>query len=301
MQAYDTRIPVGARFRRGALAVNEWCEMNRIEPAVLDDNSGERMVPEVSGGITFWEHVHRYAFACRYVEGKRVLDIACGEGYGAAALLKSGATQVIGVDISESACAHARAKYGVDARTGTAEQIPLPDSSADVVVSFETVEHVPRPDRFIDECVRVLAPGGVLIISTPNKGIYGVDGPANPHHCSEMTEEEFSEALRARFRAVKLYTQHPYSASWWSLRSLASEVTPWKRVRLFDRLYRSLQFRLANDAVREPTTEQRMLAVDVILRLRRRSQNLLNPCALRRQRSWTGEKPTYVIATAVRY
>ena len=50
MQTYDTRIPVGARFRRGALAVNEWCEMNRIEPGVLDDNSGERMVPEVGDG-----------------------------------------------------------------------------------------------------------------------------------------------------------------------------------------------------------------------------------------------------------
>ncbi len=273
--------------------------MNHRGP-LLDDNAGERMVPEVTGGITFWEHVHRYAFACRFVAGKRVLDIACGEGYGSAALQKAGAAQVIAVDISDSACAHARAKYGVDARPGAAERIPLPDGSADVVVSFETIEHVPNPERFLDECVRVLAPGGMLVVSTPNKGIYCLGGPANPHHCSEMTEEEFSAALRARFRQVRLYTQRPYSARWWSLRSLASDVSPWTRVRLLRRVHRSAQFRLAADGVREPTPEQRASAMEVILRLSHGLRNVLNPCALRPWRSWTGEKPTYVIAAATR-
>src|ERR1019366_10458411 len=121
---------------------------------------------------TFWEHVYRYAFACRFVRGKRVLDIACGEGYGAAALQKAGAAHVIGVDVSESICLHARSKYGLDARPGTAEQIPLADGSVDVIVSFETIENVPDTGRFLDECVRILVPGGRLIISTPNKGIY---------------------------------------------------------------------------------------------------------------------------------
>src|SRR6266704_1151086 len=130
---------------------NPWGrDMAQESIQVLDDNAGERMVPEVSGGMTFWEHVHRYAFACRFVAGKRVLDIACGEGYGSAALQKAGAAQVIAVDISDSACAHARAKYGVDARPGAAERIPLPDGSADVVVTFETIEHVPNPERFLD-------------------------------------------------------------------------------------------------------------------------------------------------------
>jgi ubiquinone/menaquinone biosynthesis C-methylase UbiE len=267
---------------------------------VLDDNAGERMVPEVSGGITFWEHVHRYAFACRFVMGKRVLDIACGEGYGSAALKKAGASQVIGVDISDSTCAHARAKYGIDARLGTAEQVPLPDNSVDMVVSFETIEHVRNPERFLDECLRVLAPGGTLIVSTPNKGVYGMDAPANPHHFSEMTEREFSGALRARFRRVKLYTQHPYSAGWWSLRSLASDVSPWTRVRLLRRVRRSAQFRLAPAIVREPTPEERGSITDMILQVRQTAPSILDPYALRCRRAWTGEKPTYVIATAVR-
>src|ERR1035437_10505448 len=114
---------------------------------LIHEPTGERMVPESADLFTFWEHVYRYAFASRFVKGKRVLDIACGEGYGAAALQKAGAAHVIGVDISESVCLHARSKYGLDARRGTAEQIPLPDRSVEVIVSFETIEHVPEPNR----------------------------------------------------------------------------------------------------------------------------------------------------------
>jgi 2-polyprenyl-3-methyl-5-hydroxy-6-metoxy-1,4-benzoquinol methylase len=269
-------------------------------PAVMDDNSGERMVPEITSGITFWEHVYRYAFACRFVAGKRVLDIACGEGYGCAAFQKSGAAQVIGVDISDSACMHARTKYGVDARAGSAEQIPLQDGSVDVVVSFETIEHLPSPHRFLDECVRVLAPGGMLIISTPNKGIYCSGGPANPHHCSELTEDEFSTALRARFCALKLYTQHPYSAPWWSSRALASDVAPWTRFRFLDLIHRYLRLRLVPDTLGDPTPKQRGSVADVVLRTSRNRQSVLNPYALRLRREWAGEMPIYVIATAVR-
>jgi ubiquinone/menaquinone biosynthesis C-methylase UbiE len=267
--------------------------------AVLDDNAGERMIPETSGGMTFWEHVHRYAFACRFVAGKRVLDIACGEGYGSSALQKAGASQVIGVDISDSVCSHARMKYGVDARAGTAERIPLPDKSVDVVVSFETIEHVRNPGSFLDESVRVLSPQGMLIISTPNKEIYDVGTPANPHHCSELTEQEFAGALLLRFRKIEFYTQHPYTAGWWSLRSLASDVPPWERVRLIHRIRRSAQFRLAPMTVREPTAKERASAIEDILRSSRTFGNVVNPYVLRRRRDWTGEKPTYLIATAV--
>ena len=73
-------------------------------------------------------------------------------------LQRAGAKHVIGVDISEEVCLHARRKYGLDARSGSAERIPLPDSSVDVVVSFETIEHVSDPNSFLDECVQVLVP-----------------------------------------------------------------------------------------------------------------------------------------------
>jgi SAM-dependent methyltransferase len=263
------------------------------------ENNGERMVPEVSGGPTFWEHLYRYAFACRFVAGKRVLDIACGEGYGAAALQKSGAASVIGIDVSEGVCWHVRDRYGIDVRQGAAENIPLPDASVDVVVSFETIEHVPSPDRFLGECARVLAPTGRLVISTPNRNVYSwPGGMPNPHHCSEMTEGEFVHALRRRFSEIRLYTQRPYSVAWWSPRILASDIAP--RIRALARLRQSAQFRFFPKAVYEPTNEQRGRAVEEILGASRSRTSPLNPYAVRPRRKWTLEQPTYFVATAAR-
>lgn len=270
-------------------------------PLMLDDNNGERMIPETYGGPTFWEHVHRYAFATRYVKGKRVLDIASGEGYGAAALQKAGATKVIAVDISKDACHHAHRKYGLDARLGNADQIPLDDKSVDVVVSFETIEHVPDPIRFLDECARVLVPGGRLVISTPNKGIYSfVGGAKNPHHCSEMTEEEFSTALASKFRDIKLYTQCPDYAPWWSIRTFVSENSPWGNIRGFRRLRRFVQRLFAPEVIRDPTDEERSTILELISRIGRNPNRTFNPYVLRPRRYWTRENPTYFVATAIR-
>src|ERR1017187_1344633 len=144
--------------------------------------TGERMVPEKADANTFWEHIYRYRFATTFVNGKKVLDIACGEGYGAAALMQSGATSVIGVDVSPEACEHATHRYGIKTRLGDAQNIPLENASVDTVVSFETIEHLARPEKFLDECVRVLAPGGQIIISTPNRDVYLLHAPQNPYH-----------------------------------------------------------------------------------------------------------------------
>jgi len=261
--------------------------------------TGERMVPESADRFTFWEHVYRYAFACRFVGGKRVLDIACGEGYGAAALLKAGAASVIGVDISEDVCMHARDRYGIDARQGSAENIPLADGSVETVVSFETIEHVPDPARFLDECARVLVSGGQLIVSTPNRDVYSRPGrPQNPYHCSEMTQSQFVSALRRRFRAVQLHTQRPHSAPNWSLRSLALDAPPNTGGRA--RLRRPAQFRFFPRAVYDPTPEERVSVVEEILAARQIWANPLNGFAVRPVRWWAPESPTYFIAAARR-
>jgi ubiquinone/menaquinone biosynthesis C-methylase UbiE len=274
--------------------------MNLGNASILEP-TGERMVPESADMFTFWEHVYRYAFASRLVPGKRVLDIACGEGYGAAALQKAGAAHVIGVDVSESTCMHVRNKYGLNAKLGTAEQIPLPDNSVDVVVSFETIEHVPDPSRFLDECVRVLAPGGRLVISTPNKDVYsGRLGTRNQYHCSEMTEEEFASALRARFHDTHFYTQRPDSAAWWSPRTLVCESTPWRHIRGFERLRRAIQRRVFSEGFSEPTAEQRASTVDVILEVARSRRRLLNQYVVQSRRKWHRERSVYMVATAVR-
>ena len=176
-------------------------------------NYTERMVPDEAHARIFWEHIARYRFAKDFVSGKRVLDIACGEGYGAAALVKAGAASVTGVDISPEICEHARRRYGLDARTGDAQAIPLPDRSIDLVVSFETIEHVDAPATFLGECARVLVPEGTLIVSTPNRPVYSGKGGQNPFHRLEFDEGEFVDLLCSRFRTVRLYTQFPQWAS----------------------------------------------------------------------------------------
>ncbi len=256
-------------------------------------NYTERMVPEEAHARIFWEHVARYRFAKDFVSGKRVLDIACGEGYGAAAFVKAGASSVIGVDISSEACQQARRKYGLDARVGDAQAIPLPDRSIDVIVSFETIEHVDDPATFLRECARVLVPEGVLIVSTPNRPVYTGEGKQNPFHRLEFNEEEFVELLKTRFKSSRLYTQYARSAAWWSFRSIAAEQSPWLRIKGFWRL--SSWFCPAirthvNQTIRS-SADQIILARDTF------PSSLFNPYIVR-PRSGAQEQPYIFIAVA---
>ena len=180
--------------------------------------TGERFVPWLSGEIAY-EHWHRYAFAQRFVAGRRVLDAACGEGYGTALLAKS-AAQAIGLDVDPAAIAHARAAYAGRPRLqyerGSVAAIPLPDASVDVVVSFETIEHLPAADQpaMIAEFERVLAPGGLLLISSPNKKVYSDDtGYSNPFHLHELYRDGFADLLAARFPHQRWFRQARLVAS----------------------------------------------------------------------------------------
>jgi ubiquinone/menaquinone biosynthesis C-methylase UbiE len=172
----------------------------------LMTDTGERMIPEKTMSNVFWEHVFRYAFACKKVKNLTVLDIASGEGYGSHALSKV-AERVVGVDISPEAVEYAKAKYGIDYRVGSADSIPLESASVDAVVSFETIEHVPDPVSFVNEVFRVLKPKGLFIVSTPNKDVYHHDETPNPFHCSEMTKVELFDLLNPCFQVDNLFGQ----------------------------------------------------------------------------------------------
>jgi len=137
------------------------------------DWTGERLETFVWGESTA-EHLHRYALAMDHVRDKDVLDIACGDGYGSALLNKT-ARSVIGVDVNKDVIDKACKKYisaSLTFKQGSATNIPLDDQSVDVVVSFETLEHLEDHDGMMKEIKRVLKPGGLLIISTPNKAEY---------------------------------------------------------------------------------------------------------------------------------
>ena len=148
--------------------------------------TGERLVPTCRGQILY-EHLHRYAVAVTLAHGKRVLDIACGEGYGSNLLAAAGA-EVIGIDIAPDVIAHAKRAYprqNLIFREGSCLNIPMDDKSIDLVVSFETIEHVwdEQQVTFLREIERVLKPEGLLLMSTPNKLLYS-DQPnhKNPFH-----------------------------------------------------------------------------------------------------------------------
>ncbi len=179
-------------------------------PAVTSELpwTGERLVPSQSGQIAA-EHLHRYAIACALAPGKDVLDIACGEGYGSA-LLSRAARRVVGVDIDAETVQHAKRKYGsaqVHFLRGDCRAIPLADASVDLVVSFETLEHIEQQADFLDEVRRVLRPGGRLIISTPDKKNYGDSRESsNPFHVRELSAAEFRDVL-ARFKHVRMLGQ----------------------------------------------------------------------------------------------
>ena len=133
----------------------------------------------------------------------KVLDIACGVGYGSFLMAKD-ANEVIGVDISEEAIEAANIKYkhpNLIFKTGSTDDIPVGDNYFDIVVSFETIEHHDRHDEMLSEIKRVLKSGGLLIISSPDKLNYSdVRNYKNPFHKKELYEDEFKNLLNKYFK-----------------------------------------------------------------------------------------------------
>lgn len=202
--------------------------------------TGERMIPERSDPETFWEHIYRYKFALRYIPKKRVLDIACGEGYGTYTMSMCNSIFVLGIDISKQAVLNVKKKYRSDVCVSDCTAVSVKSHSFDVIVSFETLEHIKEPEIFIKECARLIKPGGRLIISTPNKEVYRKTSRDSTYHCSELNDIEFASLLLRYFKSFRLYVQQPTSRSSFLTRPLAIEASIFLKIKGFSRLRKIL-------------------------------------------------------------
>lgn len=166
--------------------------------------TGERMVPHASDAATELFHWQRYLYFRPWYDGAKVIDAAGGEGYGAA-LAATTAESVLGLDISEEAITHARSRYPW-ASFDVADVTTADYSKADLVMSFETIEHVPDPEAFLQALATC---EGRIVISTPNRDTHSPgnkleDKPLNPYHTIEWTPTEFAELIQKVFAGRKV-------------------------------------------------------------------------------------------------
>lgn len=173
--------------------------------------TGERFLPGAIGENMALEHRHRYVLAALCAQGKDVLDIASGEGYGSD-FLAGTAHSVVGVDVSGEAVAHARQTYSkANLRfiQGSVDAIPLPDASVDLVVSFETIEHVTQQEEMLCEIKRVLRPDGLLCLSSPDRTVNADILPpnSNPYHVKELNRAELESLVSAHFQKHAIWGQ----------------------------------------------------------------------------------------------
>lgn len=262
--------------------------------------TGERMIPEKSDPVTFWEHIFRYKFAKKFAKGKEILDIACGEGYGTAALTVAGPKSIIGIDISVEACQHAMCRYGIKVIAGRAEEIPFKANSLDLIVSFETLEHIAHPADFIKESARVLRENGKIILSTPNKlvfnspEVYGDKKKDNPFHIHEFDQLEFLDFVSRYFKNFRLYMQWPKTMAWWNLQSLSSYETPWLSLRGMWKLRRFLREKTCPYLWEKPSLQGTLDASKLISLNDPLLSSFVNPYLIRR---WNikRDEPRYFI------
>ncbi len=171
--------------------------------------TGERTLPNVPAE-NYWyrRHLAVYEWIGARVIGSRVLDMACGEGYGSE-VLSRGAARVVGVDANPEAHEHARLRYrrqNLSFERGIVETFGAP-GAFDAVVFLQTIEHVQDPVAVLEHFRALLAAGGVAYVSTPNLltlAPAGAEKSDNPWHIKEYRAHEFEALCRTTFAEVDL-------------------------------------------------------------------------------------------------
>lgn len=173
-------------------------------------DEAERWVYGFMHKTTEVEHLDRYNFLLDKVENKRVLDIACGSGYGSYLLAAKGdANQVVGVDLDSDAIKYGQYKYPHEKiKRFVADATTFNNSELfDVIVSFETIEHIPDYNLLLENFHKLLKKDGVLYISTPIAK-ETTHKPKNPYHVIEWSFYDFHKQINKWFRIEDIYLQN---------------------------------------------------------------------------------------------
>ncbi len=176
--------------------------------------TGERMVPaENAGDYIYLDHLCRYHFAARFCKDKYVVDAACGAGFCTHLLALNHAKFVLGMDISREAVQYSIENFKHENNrfiVGDILSQPIQTGLADLAVAFEILEHIELHDKFIRELKRIMKPGGMLLISTPDIDHYKID---NAFHVRELTYSQFTALLKSFFKNVLILNQSALYAS----------------------------------------------------------------------------------------
>lgn len=169
----------------------------------------------IAEGEESQEHINRYVFASHYVAGKVVLDGACGDGFGSYILAQT-AKHVSGIDMESELIARATSVYkkeNIDSQIGDVTKLPFPDAHFDVAVSLETIEHLDEAEQhaFLSEFRRVVKPGGMIVMSTPDKTIWRELVLHQHDHKRELTHPQFAALLTQYFSVPEFFGQHFYN------------------------------------------------------------------------------------------
>lgn len=184
-------------------------ELETLSDVLLRSKS-ERWVPGYLLPDTEYSHLSRYELASQYVNGLEVLDIACGTGKGSFIMVKNGsAKSVLGCDIDSNAIRYAKHRYqieNIDFKVENAQCLPF-ENMFDVIVSFETIEHLSDYDSFLKSVKRALRPGGLFILSTPISDLDFDSKPKNPFHVQEWGFISFQKLISNYFKIRKVFVQ----------------------------------------------------------------------------------------------
>lgn len=158
-------------------------------------SSHERAHSDDANNVTYQRCQFAYEYALPVIKGKKVLDVGCGNAYGTALMAKD-ALEITGVDYDQATINDNKNKYAgitnLNFKQGAVPPLPLPDFSYDVVTAFQFIEHIENRKVFLKECLRVLKPGGILLVTTPNikKSL-----ARNPFHVHEYTFDEMKQEI----------------------------------------------------------------------------------------------------------